>query len=82
MIQAGLVLSLVCRLNGADKVGWSYTTQAVKMADRMGLFAAAADKGKHTDERLKSARIFTAWALFSWQRQVAIVDLGHSPTWS
>ena len=67
-IQAGLLLNVVHNMNGADKIGWSYTVRAVRLAHRINLFGAVADDD---DEKLQEAKVFTAWAIFSWQRRVS-----------
>jgi hypothetical protein len=52
-----------------DKLGWRYTMQAVDMAHDLQLYSSAATvKGR----KLRAARDFTAWALFSWQRYVGL----------
>lgn len=71
-VQAALLLNHVYNMSGADKLGWDYTIQAVRMAQRLNLFKASNDpKGS-----MKDARDFTAWVVFSWQRRVPT----HWPT--
>ena len=66
-IQAGMILNHICNMSGADKIGWRYTIQAVQLAHKIELFTPAVDG---QSDKLCAARAFTAWALFSWQRQV------------
>ncbi|PVH92895.1 hypothetical protein DM02DRAFT_604691 [Periconia macrospinosa] len=62
-IQAGYLITAVYNVNGLDKIGLSYTLQAISMAYKMDLFRLSI-----TDEyKLQNAKAITAWSLFSWQ---------------
>ena len=63
-VQAALVLNVVYNMNGADKLGYLYTEQAIVMANNLQLFSA---RPRHMSDSMQNARGFTAWALFLWQ---------------
>ncbi|KAM0561599.1 hypothetical protein ACHAPJ_002767 [Fusarium lateritium] len=63
-LQASLIMALTYNVNGVDEIGWSYALQTIEMADRMKMFDPPPDS---MDDRMKAARGFTAWALFSFQ---------------
>ncbi|KAJ4024448.1 hypothetical protein NW766_000685 [Fusarium irregulare] len=63
-IQATMVMAFTYNMNSMDKVGWSYTEQAYAMARRIKLFDP---HPAGMDDKTKSARGLTAWAIFSWQ---------------
>jgi hypothetical protein len=66
-VQATMVMSLTYNMDAVDKVGWSYCEQGYIMAHRMGLF----DPYPITmDDKSKSARGLTAWAIFSFHSYV------------
>ena len=63
-IQATMIMSIAHNLNAMDKVGSSYMEQSCAMARRMKLFDPhPADM----DDKTKSSRGMTAWAIFSIQ---------------
>lgn len=63
-IQAALILSYNTTNNGLDEIGSIYTRRACEMSEDLDLFGP--DKyGRGTV--MEKARVFTAWALFSWQ---------------
>jgi hypothetical protein len=63
-LQAALILSYTTALNGLDKLGTMYLDQAVQMAQNLDLLGLSKEK---RDPEIEKARIFTAWAVFSWQ---------------
>jgi hypothetical protein len=63
-IQAALILSYVTGINSLDKLGTMYLDQAVQMARNLDLFELSQEE---RDPDIEKARIFTAWAVFSWQ---------------
>ncbi|PVH99462.1 hypothetical protein DM02DRAFT_643005 [Periconia macrospinosa] len=63
-IQAALILSYISANNGLDKIGTVYLEQAIKMSKRLDLFG---EEKYGKDTKIGKARIFTAWAVFSWQ---------------
>ncbi|KAF5571266.1 C6 transcription factor [Fusarium phyllophilum] len=63
-IQAHLVTALTYNMNSMDEIGLSYIVQAISMGDRMKIF----DTFPSTmDDKSKTARGLTAWALFNFQ---------------
>lgn len=63
-VQAGLIISITCNIDGIDKIGWSYLHQAVDMARNMQLFKSSVAL---KDLKARAVRSITAWSLFSWQ---------------
>ncbi|KAK2608972.1 hypothetical protein QQS21_002452 [Conoideocrella luteorostrata] len=63
-IHAGLVITLMHNMSCMDKVGWTYTLQAITIAHNLRLFDSSM-RVKNSKER--RARDFTAWALFNYQ---------------
>ncbi|OAA35696.1 Zn(2)-C6 fungal-type DNA-binding domain protein [Metarhizium rileyi] len=63
-LQAALVLHIIYSGSGADKIGFAYTVQACAIAHRLDLYNPNCIV-KST--RLRDARNYTAWALYSWQ---------------
>ncbi|RFU81128.1 hypothetical protein TARUN_1082 [Trichoderma arundinaceum] len=63
-VQAATLLNLVYSHNGMDKVGHPYLLRALDVAQQLELFG---DHANEKNERMKHARVFTAWALFNWQ---------------
>lgn len=64
-IHAGLVITLFHNMACMDRIRWTYTLQAVAIAYDLQLF----DPAKRVkSKKLRNARDFTAWALFSYQR--------------
>jgi hypothetical protein len=64
-IQASVLLHLTNVMNAIDAVGSTYTEKAVDMAHRIKLFGP---NDTIQDTKRRTARVFTAWALFNWQR--------------
>lgn len=63
-IQAALILSYNTTNNGLDEIGSAYTRRACEMSEDLDLFGP--DRyGRGTI--MEKGRVFTAWALFSWQ---------------
>lgn len=65
-IQAALVMSVTYNLYAMDKIGISYTVQAVEMARNLNLFDAPA--GLQGNTRTLLGHQFTAWAVYFWIR--------------
>lgn len=63
-IQAALLLSYGTAINGMDQVSVIYLIQAVKMSRDLELFGP---KIHGTSGKMRKARTFTAWAVFSYQ---------------
>ncbi|EFY95734.2 Zn(2)-Cys(6) zinc finger domain protein [Metarhizium robertsii] len=63
-IQAALVFHVIYSGTGADKIGYAYTVQACAIAHKIDLFNPTSVT---ENTRLRDARHYTAWALFSWQ---------------
>jgi hypothetical protein len=61
-LHAAMVLHIIYTINGSDQVGISYLLQSVQLAQNLKLFAPEQKKG-----RTRTARVFTAWALYRWQ---------------
>ena len=57
-----MVLHVIYAINGMDQVGVSYLIQSVLLAQGLKLFAPEQTEGK-----TRTARVFTAWALYRWQ---------------
>lgn len=57
-----MVLHVIYAINGMDQVGVSYLIQSVLLAQGLKLFAP-----EQTEGRTRTARVFTAWALYRWQ---------------
>ena len=62
-IQAALVMAMTSKMDGIDKVGWLYLSQAIQMAYDLNLFKDIEVKSM----KMRTARQFTAWAVFTWQ---------------
>ncbi|KAG7404647.1 Nitrogen assimilation transcription factor nit-4 [Fusarium oxysporum f. sp. rapae] len=63
-IQAAMIISYTTTNNGMDQVGALYLPRALEMSKVMDLFGPTTHPG---DPDLDKARVFTAWALYSWQ---------------
>lgn len=63
-IQAALIMSYLTTNNGLDEIGAVYSGRACEMSENLELFGTD-DHG--TDADMRKARLFTAWAVFSWQ---------------
>ncbi|KAG5657875.1 hypothetical protein KAF25_007908 [Fusarium avenaceum] len=61
-LHAAMVLHIIYTVNGRDEVGISYLLQSVQMAQDLQLFTA-----EETEGTKRTARVFTAWALYRWQ---------------
>jgi Arc/MetJ family transcription regulator len=91
-LHAAMVLHIIYTMNGMDQVGISYLLQSVRLAQDLRLFAP-----EQTEGRTRTARVFTAWALYRWQSLQALhnmrpplireppatpmPDLNEEPTW-
>ena len=74
-VHAGLVLNLIYNINGLDKIGWTFTIQAVVMARDLHLFdlptgVEGKKRAQVRTKKMQDAHNFTAWTIFSWQRYV------------
>ncbi|KAF6518003.1 hypothetical protein HZS61_002081 [Fusarium oxysporum f. sp. conglutinans] len=59
-----MIISYTTTNNGMDQVGSLYLSRALEMSKSMDLFGPTTHPG---DPDLDKARVFTAWALYSWQ---------------
>lgn len=59
-------------MSGLDKVGWSYTLQAITLAHDMRILDGSKKVKSNKEQR---ARDFTAWALFNSQWYVSSFEL-------
>ena len=78
-IQAALLICFSLNIDGKDKVGWTFVSQAVQMSQDLGLFAALPPARVNSSERNSDnlwnhARAVTAWAVFNFE---TCVNLGH-----
>ncbi|KAL6704951.1 hypothetical protein ACN47E_007496 [Coniothyrium glycines] len=69
-VQAGYLITATYNVNGLDRIGRSYTAQALAMAEQLGLFHDDA----HDDRRFRKAKAITGWSLFSWQFLLCYYD--------
>jgi len=63
--QAGMIIAATSTADGVDKVGSAYLAQSVAIGRQLGLFSK--DEGT-TKRKMRLARSFTAWGLFTYQR--------------
>ncbi|KAF2994990.1 hypothetical protein E8E13_004061 [Curvularia kusanoi] len=63
-IQAALIMSYITTNNGFDEIGAVYSKRACEMGEDLKLFGP---DSHGTGTNIAKARLFTAWALFSWQ---------------
>jgi hypothetical protein len=68
-----MVLHIIYTINGMDQVGISYLFQSIHLAQNLKLFAP-----EQTQGRTKTARVFTAWALYRWQSWVFLLYALHN----
>ncbi|KAH6953645.1 hypothetical protein DER45DRAFT_576136 [Fusarium avenaceum] len=61
-LHAAMVLHIIYTINGMDQIGISYLLQSIQLAQDLKLFAP-----EQTEGRTRTARVFTAWALYRWQ---------------
>ncbi|KAK8023542.1 hypothetical protein PG993_011608 [Apiospora rasikravindrae] len=66
-IQAGMFFSVFHNLCGLDELGQSYRIHAIHLANELGFYDGpiTAPNG-----RIRSGKIYTAWALYSWEALV------------
>ena len=64
-VQAALLMNVTYNLYAMDKIGIAFGAEAVKLAQRLQLFAATADM-VGTSERERHGYSYTAWCLYSW----------------
>jgi hypothetical protein len=72
-LHAAMVLHIIYTMNGMDQVGISYLLQSVRLAQNLKLFAP-----EQTEGRTRTARVFTAWALYRWQSWVFLLYVLHN----
>ncbi|KAH8194049.1 hypothetical protein TruAng_011779 [Truncatella angustata] len=65
-VQAAAIISLVCTVNGVDKLSWQYIRKAIELGRRVGLF----DPNSRLQDIDHVAVVTTAWDLFNWQSWV------------
>lgn len=63
-IQAGIIFNVFHNLAGIDEIGQAYRIQSYALATKIGLFDGPITD---TDDRMRRGKIFTAWALYSWE---------------
>ena len=63
-IQAGIIFNVFYNLCGLDELGQAYRINSYALANKMGLFDAPI---QDADTRMRGAKIYTAWALYSWE---------------
>jgi hypothetical protein len=69
-VQAALIMNIVLDLCGLDKIGDTYGRKSWAIAQELQLF----DGNAHIlSERVRNARNFTAWCLFSIDRYVPYI---------
>ncbi|KAJ4990508.1 C6 transcription factor [Stagonosporopsis vannaccii] len=67
-IQASQILSVIMDFDGINSLGRFYTAQGLSMAQEIGLFGSS----EHiTCARMRKARLWTAWSLFSWHSMIS-----------
>ncbi|KAF3011042.1 hypothetical protein E8E13_011043 [Curvularia kusanoi] len=69
-IQAAMVMNIYLNLSGLDKLGDLYGVRGIEIAKEMRLFDGNADVAS---ERLRHARNFTAWCVFSIDVQLSLL---------
>ncbi|KAK7973481.1 hypothetical protein PG988_007615 [Apiospora saccharicola] len=62
-IQAGLFFIVVHNLCGLDEIGQPYRVHAITLAHELGFYDGPI---KAPSEKMRQAKIYTAWALYSW----------------
>ncbi|KAK9800140.1 hypothetical protein SCARD494_01933 [Seiridium cardinale] len=65
-VQAAATISLVCVIDGVDKLGWRYLLDAIEMGHHLSIFTPDPRLG----ERDQLAVATTAWHIFNWQSWV------------
>ncbi|KAH6865064.1 hypothetical protein BKA58DRAFT_391324 [Alternaria rosae] len=63
-IQAATIIGRIYFANGMDKMGWTMWSHALALADRLDLFAKAA---QYNNQKDRISRTITAWGIFSQQ---------------
>lgn len=63
-IQAGIIFNVFHNLCGLDEIGQAYRINSYALANKMGLFDGPITD---TNERMRRGKIYTAWALYSWE---------------
>ncbi|KAK8103262.1 hypothetical protein PG984_016408 [Apiospora sp. TS-2023a] len=66
-IQAGLFFNVFHNLCGLDEIGQSYRIHAIALAHELRFYDGPI---KAPSEKMRQARIYTAWALYSWESLV------------
>ncbi|KAK9420218.1 hypothetical protein SUNI508_06747 [Seiridium unicorne] len=65
-VQAAATISLVCVIDGVDKLGWRYLLNAIEMGHHLRIFTPDPRLG----DRDQLAVATTAWHIFNWQSWV------------
>ncbi|KAK3368671.1 hypothetical protein B0H63DRAFT_497828 [Podospora didyma] len=65
-VQAAILLNLVYSLNGADRLGQIYTSQAIAISKELGLFEKPAD-WESMSPKVRIVRTITAWGLYGYE---------------
>ncbi|KAK8877777.1 C6 transcription factor [Apiospora arundinis] len=66
-IQAGIFFNVFHNLCGLDEIGQAYRIHAINLANELGFYDGPI---KAPNEKLRHGRIYTAWALYSWEALV------------
>ncbi|KAK7946049.1 uncharacterized protein PG986_010370 [Apiospora aurea] len=66
-IQAGMFFNVFHNLCGLDEIGQAYRIHAIKLAHELGFYDGPITA---PSERMRNGRIYTAWALYSWEALV------------
>jgi hypothetical protein len=62
-LQAALVINVSYNSDSMDKLGVTYTVQAMAMAEELDIFGSLATV---TNGRMRQSYTFTAWCLYFW----------------
>jgi hypothetical protein len=73
-LHAAMVLHVIYTIDGMDQIGVSYLLQSVQLSQSLKLFASEQEEG-----RTRTARVFTAWALYRWQSWVFLLHTLQNP---
>ncbi|KAK8023274.1 Nitrogen assimilation transcription factor nit-4 [Apiospora marii] len=66
-IQAGLFFNVFHNLCGLDEIGQAYRIHAIALAHELGFYDGPITA---PSEKMRKAKIYTAWALYSWESLV------------
>lgn len=75
-IQATLLIGYEDAHNGHDKIGYSFASRVATLCSETGLFEAAVH-ARVKSQKMRDARLYTAWAAFCWARYDYDLDWSH-----